>query len=167
MEDALLRGSVRDGRKDQIMHAKPYGLLALMGLLHFGAMYLLMYAMVNTFGDVLPNLNQLYMAALMTAPMLGLEVLLMGGMYPMKRVNVAIVLGSVALLAGAFLMIRQQTAIGDAEFLRSMVPHHSGAILMCREAELNDPEIRKLCREIIEGQQREIDWMTAKLERLD
>lgn len=64
-------------------------------------------------------------------------------------------------------MIRQQTAIGDAEFLRSMVPHHSGAILMCREAKLRDAEIRELCRGIIAGQQREIDWMTAKLERLD
>lgn len=82
------------------MHAKHYGLLGLMGVLHFAAMYVLMYAMVNTFGDVLPNLNQLYMAALMTAPMLGLEVLLMSGMYPMKRVNAAIVAGSVALLAG-------------------------------------------------------------------
>jgi hypothetical protein len=149
------------------MHAKHYGLLALMGVLHLGAMYGLMYAMVNTFAEALPNLNQLYMAALMTAPMLGLEVLLMGSMYPMKAVNVAIVAGSAALLVGSFLLIRQQTAIGDAEFLRSMVPHHSGAILMCREAKIRDPEIRELCRGIIAGQQREIDWMTAKLERMD
>ena len=109
------------------MHAKPYGLLALMGVLHFGAMYVLMYAMVNTFAEVLPNLNQLYMAALMTAPMLGLEVLLMGSMYPMKAVNAAIVAGSVALLVGSFVLIRQQTAIGDAEFLKSMTPPVNGA----------------------------------------
>jgi uncharacterized protein (DUF305 family) len=45
-----------------------------------------------------------------------------------------------------------------------MIPHHSGAILMCRKADLKDPEIRRLCGEIIKGQQSEIDWMRARLD---
>jgi uncharacterized protein (DUF305 family) len=57
-------------------------------------------------------------------------------------------------------------AIGDRAFLRSMIPHHSGAILMCEEARLEDPEVRALCKEIIESQQREIDWMQARLESM-
>ena len=149
------------------MEAKHYGRLALMAGLHFVAMYVLMYAMVDRFGSALPNFNQAYMAALMTAPMVIFEPLLMGAMYPRRAVNAAIVLGGLVLLAASFLMIRQQTAIGDVQFLRSMVPHHSGAILMCEKASLRDPQIVRLCRDIAAGQQAEIDWMRAKLASLE
>lgn len=142
-----------------------YGRLALMAALSFVSMLVLMYAMVDTFGDVYPNLNQAYMAALMTAPMVIIEVLLMSNMYPSKPVNLAIVIASVVLLAVSFLMIRAQTAIGDREFLGSMIPHHSGAILMCREANIADPEIKTLCGTIIESQRREIAQMKDLLDR--
>ena len=76
-----------------------------------------------------------------------------------------IIAGSV--LAGLifFLLIRQQTAISDRQFLRSMIPHHAGAILMCEQATINDPEIQELCGAIISSQQSEIDQMKAILER--
>jgi len=48
-----------------------------------------------------------------------------------------------------------------------MVPHHSGAILMCTQSELSDPQLQKLCSEIVKGQQQEIDEMHAILQRLD
>jgi uncharacterized protein (DUF305 family) len=147
------------------MHENPYGRLALMAGLHFAAMFALMYAMVDQLTNAVPNLNQLYMAALMTAPMLGLEVLLMGGMYPKKAVNGALVAAAVVVLAGSFWMIRAQTAIGDRQFLRSMIPHHAGAVLMCRKAPIHDPEIRQLCAGILRSQQAEIAWMRAKLGR--
>ncbi|MCK5910079.1 MAG: DUF305 domain-containing protein, partial [Caulobacter sp.] len=51
------------------------------------------------------------------------------------------------------------------EFLRSMIPHHSGAILMCGKAPIRDPEIRTLCAGIIEGQKKEIDQMSTMLAR--
>lgn len=44
-----------------------------------------------------------------------------------------------------------------------MIPHHAGAILMCEEARLQNPEIRKLCESIISGQQAEIAQMKALL----
>ncbi|WP_156466940.1 MULTISPECIES: hypothetical protein [unclassified Phenylobacterium] len=47
------------------MEAKHYGRLALMSVLHFGAMFVLMYAMVDAVGNALPNVNQVYMAGLM------------------------------------------------------------------------------------------------------
>jgi uncharacterized protein (DUF305 family) len=65
-----------------------------------------------------------------------------------------------------FTAIRQQTLVTDSQFLRSMIPHHSGAILMCGEAPLQDAEIRKLCESIIASQQQEIDQMNAILRRL-
>jgi uncharacterized protein (DUF305 family) len=47
-----------------------------------------------------------------------------------------------------------------------MIPHHSGAILMCREAELLDRELAVLCDDIIDAQRREIEQMVAIGERL-
>lgn len=148
-------------------HHKPYSRLFIMFGLHFVAMYVLMYAMVDTFANVHPNHNQLYMAALMAAPMLVLELLLMSGMYPNKKLNWSIMTCGVLLLVGSFFFIRQQTAIADEQFLKSMIPHHAGAILMCEKAKLKDPEIQELCNGIIAGQQKEIDWMKAKLTTLN
>ena len=150
----------------QRSHAQHYMSLLFMALLHFGAMYALMYAMVNTFANVYPNLNQLYMAGIMTAPMLILELLLMGSMYENKRLNVAIIAASAVIGVAFFLFIRNQTAIGDEQFLRSMIPHHAGAILMCEQAPIQDAEIRQLCSGIITGQQGEIEQMKAKLAAL-
>jgi uncharacterized protein (DUF305 family) len=61
--------------------------------------------------------------------------------------------------------VRQQSLIGDRQFLRSMIPHHSGAILMCREAQLSDPEIKRLCAGIITSQTAEIAQMKKMLGR--
>jgi uncharacterized protein (DUF305 family) len=64
-----------------------------------------------------------------------------------------------------FTAIRQQTGVADRQFLRSMIPHHSSAILKCRAASLEEPEIIGLCRSIMTGQQQEIDQMNALLPR--
>ena len=64
-----------------------------------------------------------------------------------------------------FVFIRQQTAIADEQFLRSMIPHHSGAILMCERATLRDAKLRELCDAIISSQQEEIALMSAMLDR--
>jgi uncharacterized protein (DUF305 family) len=57
--------------------------------------------------------------------------------------------------------IRQQVAITDREFLKSMIPHHVGAILMCEETRLKAPEIKELCATVIASQLAEIDKMKA------
>ena len=144
-----------------------YPILAVMAVVHFAAMYVLMYSMVDTLDDVYPNMNQFYMAGTMTAPMLILELLLMRSMYGNGKLNVAIIGASTAVLVAFFLFIRQQTAIGDTQFLKSMIPHHSGAVLMCEQAAIKDPDIRTLCQDIIKDQQEEIAQMKAKLRELD
>ena len=143
-----------------------YRHLGIMAALSFAAMYVLMYAMVNTFGDVYNNINQVYMAGLMAAPMVVIELVVMRGMYHNGRLNLMLIGASVAVGVLMFALIRQQTMVTDGQFIRSMIPHHSGAILMCREAPLQDAEIRKLCDGIIAGQQQEIDQMNAILRRL-
>jgi len=144
-----------------------YGKLALMAGLHLIAMFFLMFAMVNTFANVIPNINFVYMAALMTAPMLILEILLMGMMYRDKKLNVMVISFGLILLVGSFLLIRFQTGVGDKGFLQSMIPHHSGAILMCEKAKITDPEIKQLCENIIISQQQEINQMEEILSRLN
>jgi uncharacterized protein (DUF305 family) len=149
------------------MGKMPYGRLLLMALLSFMAMYVLMYAMVNTLSNVYMNLNQSYMAGLMAAPMVVIELALMGAMYNDRKRNAAIMVVSLLALVVFWLFIRQQTAITDRQFLRSMIPHHAGAILMCEEAPIREPEIKQLCGAIVSSQQAEIDQMKAKLKELE
>jgi uncharacterized protein (DUF305 family) len=65
------------------------------------------------------------MAGLMTAPMVVIELLLMSSMYENKKLNLLLIAGSVVAGIALFLFIRQQAAISDRQFLRSMIPHHS------------------------------------------
>lgn len=144
-------------------HTSMYGKLLLMGILSFISMYILMYMMVDKYANVYPNLNQFYMAGMMTAPMIIIELILMSSMYPSKAVNISILVFSLFILMLFIFFIRQQTVISDKEFLKSMIPHHGGAILMCEQASIKDPEIKKLCQTIISSQQSEINWMKTKL----
>ncbi|MBQ3301442.1 MAG: DUF305 domain-containing protein [Eggerthellaceae bacterium] len=122
-----------------------------------------MYAMVNSVANVYNNLNEFYMAGLMAMPMAVIELLLMAAMYPNKRLN-AILVGAAIVVGLLFwFSIRNQAAISEQQFLRSMIPHHASALLMCRQNAFADPDLRRLCGEIIESQQREIDEMKAKL----
>lgn len=61
-----------------------------MAVLSFVSMYVLMYSMVNTFEDIYPSFNQFYMAGLMAAPMVLIEVVFMGAMYKNKKLNAVI-----------------------------------------------------------------------------
>jgi uncharacterized protein (DUF305 family) len=144
-----------------------YRRLVMMMILSFIAMYILMYAMVDRFANVYPSFNQVYMAGLMTAAMLAIELAVMGGMYPNRKLNATLIAAGVVLLAACWLAIRQQTFIADRQFVKSMIPHHSGAILMCRQATLQNPELKRLCDGIVSGQTQEIDQMKVILRKLD
>ncbi|MBC5841661.1 DUF305 domain-containing protein [Flavobacterium sp. F-380] len=144
-----------------------YKKLAIMIVLSFIAMYILMYSMVDVFANVIPNINQFYMAGLMTMPMLIIELLVMGSMYGNKKLNISLLVTGFIALILFFAGIRQQTAVGDKEFLKSMIPHHAAAILMGKESSVTDPEIKELIKNIITSQQAEIEQMKAKLKELD
>lgn len=143
-----------------------YSKLALNLLISAVVMYLVMFAMIDGTGDFFHNLNMLYMTLMMVAPMGILMVLMMGSMYHNKRLNLAIHVGLALLFVLALVGIRQQSLIGDTQFVRSMIPHHSGAILMCREAAIQDGELRQLCETIQRTQRDEIEQMRGILARL-
>jgi hypothetical protein len=160
-------GSMETTQKDtRSQHPPHYRNLLVMAVLSFGAMYVLMYAMVDQLANVYANLNQAYMAALMAASMVIIELLVMRRMYRNTGINAIIMAVSAIVLVASFFVIRSQAGIGDKQFLRSMIPHHAAAILMCEQASLEDLEIRSLCEQIKTSQQAEIDQMRARLDAL-
>jgi hypothetical protein len=169
--DRIHRTGDRREARDHEQHAMPhqrhaYALLALNLVLSFIAMYFAMFAMIDTLADFRHNLNTGYMALLMLAPMAVLMLLTMGGMYSNRRLNIALYAGFAVAFVAALYATRTQALIGDEQFIASMIPHHSGAILMCREAQIEDAELQTLCAQITEGQRREIEQMERIQDRL-
>jgi uncharacterized protein (DUF305 family) len=142
---------------------KHYWLLGLNLAGSLAVMYLAMFAMIASQGEFIQNLNFFYMALVMWAPMGALMLATMPTMFRNKRWNLTLyaIFGLVFFLSLAG--IRHQSLIGDDQFLRSMIPHHSGAILMCEQSAIRDPEIKRLCQGIIASQSSEIRQMKAML----
>ena len=46
-----------------------------------------------------------------------------------------------------------------------MIPHHAGAILMCEQSPIQQPEVKALCKSIVSGQRSEIEQMKALLSK--
>ncbi len=129
-------------------------------------MYWVMYLNVAEFDHIYIGLTRLYMTTLMIAPMALIMLGFMRSMYTDKRTNGLIIGGSVAVFTVVLILLRTQTFVSDEQYMQAMIPHHSSAILVSKEANLKDPEVQKLARDIIEAQKREIAEMKAILARL-
>ncbi|MHB0918956.1 MAG: DUF305 domain-containing protein [Thiobacillus sp.] len=129
-------------------------------------MFFITYAMIDTVDHFYPNINRAYMSLMMVAPMAIVMLFVMRGMYQNAKINTMLY----ALFAGVFIvsfaLARTQTPVGNEQFLRSMIPHHSSAILMCQQSAISDREIIDLCGEIVKTQKEEIAQMKAILGRL-
>ncbi len=140
-----------------------YKRFAVMAVAMFAAMYFLMYAMIDRLDNLIPNINNLYMTLLMVSAMLVIELLIMKGMYQNKKINLAIIIFSVAIGIFSWFGIREQINVGDKEFVKGMIPHHAAAVLMSEKAKLTDPELIELQKNILETQAKEIEFMKRKL----
>ena len=147
-------------------HGRPYLMFWINMILCLIVMYVVMFSMIDGWGDFRNNLNMLYMAITMWSPMGIFMLATMPGMFPNRSANIALYVVFALLTAGSFWATRSQTLIDDRQFIDSMIPHHSGAILMCREASLSDPELVTLCGEISQAQREEIDQMERIAARL-
>lgn len=121
----------------------------------FGMMYLNTYE-VN---HVWFSQTRLFMTFIMAGTMALVMLFFMRHMYKNKQANIAIVIGSVALMALGLGLVRSQTTVGDVAWMKAMIPHHSIAILTSERAKIEDPRVRRLADEIIEAQRREIEEM--------
>lgn len=121
----------------------------------YGLMYLNTYAYEHVFWSE----TRAWMALVMGATMSIIMLSYMLAMYKKKTLNLAIFGGSVAVFALALWLVRSQATVDDMEYMRAMIPHHSIAILTSERAQISDPRVRKLSKEIIEAQEREIAEM--------
>jgi uncharacterized protein (DUF305 family) len=128
-------------------------------------MFFLTFVLIDRLEHFHVNINRIYMALIMAAPMVMIMLLVMRSMFKDRRLNTILYAASGGLFLLLFFLMRTQTPVGNEQFLRSMIPHHSSAILMCEQAAISDPEILALCEEIVETQEEEIAQMEAILER--
>ena len=161
--------SSHTGKHEHADHGagRPYLMFWINMALGLIVMYVVMFSMIDGFQDFRNNLNMFYMAVTMWAPMGSFMLATMPGMFPRRGLNVALYAVFIVLTVASFAATRSQTLIGDGQFIDSMIPHHSGAILMCREADLRDAELLTLCEEIIAAQRSEIEKMETIKARLE
>ncbi|RAW01890.1 DUF305 domain-containing protein [Pseudochryseolinea flava] len=130
-------------------------------------MYVVMFLNVTSFDHAYFSLTRLYMTILMVAPMTIVMMLIMKGMYKNRKMNFIITLPSLALFVLTLVLLRTQTLVGDEQYMKAMIPHHSSAILTSKNAKIADPEVKKLSQQIITSQQQEIEQMKSILKRMD
>lgn len=109
-----------------------YARFCMMILLSFLAMYFLMYAMIDSAENFFMSLNQAYMAGLMAAAMVVLELAVMFAMHPNKRLNVALIAAGRPSFARSdvrFFALRTQPRFralrGVALLARAAVPYRA------------------------------------------
>ena len=144
-----------------------YSKFVIMMAVSFIVMYAVMFLNVADVDHVMMSPMRIYMTSLMIASMAVVMLLFMLGMYTNKNKNIAILIVGIVGFAAFFYMERNQSFISDEEYMRAMIPHHSSAILTSQQAHLKDPEVKKLAKEIIEAQKREIAQMKQMLDRLE
>ena len=130
-------------------------------------MFFLMYQLIYSTDHATFSLNRLIASLLMGSVM---TVVMLGFMWPMYRGTVlkfAVVAVAVVVGAGLLWTNRSQALIGDVDFMKSMIPHHSIAINNARKGEISDPRVRELADEIIKAQVREIAIMQLLIDDID
>jgi hypothetical protein len=142
-----------------------YRKLALAISINTVLMYLITFVNIADISHFENNINRVYMALLMAAPMVIIMLLVMRSMFGNDGLNMGLYAGAAGAIVLLLLLIRTQTPVGNKQFLHSMIPHHSSAILMCEESTITDREISDLCDQIVRSQREEIAQMQQMLER--
>ena len=143
-----------------------YKKLSIMMGISLVIMYAVMFLNVEETDHIYLSMTRLYMAILMVAPMALVMLLMMGRMYPNKKLNGIIIASSITAFVLALVFLRNQNFIGDVQYMKAMIPHHSSAILTSRHATITDPEVKALSEQIIRSQEEEIAQMKKILERM-
>ena len=164
-----MQSSEHDGAQMRMsnMHGplahNPYVALLVSIGVSFVVMFGLMYAMADRFSNVFANLSNVYMTGLMASSMLPVMLATMPGMFKDRRLNLVMWALSAGLLLLFWVLLRNEAGVGDRQFLRAMIPHHSAAIQMCEQSSISDSVVKKLCGDIITSQRQEIATMKALL----
>lgn len=144
-----------------------YSIFVLMLFCSAISMYITMYFNTYELSHVFFSWTRMYMALIGISGMSIIMFLFMRSMYKNKAKNAAIIIGSLLLIGTATFLVRKQIPINDINWMRAMIPHHSIAILTSKNADIKDPEAKKLAQDIIETQEREIAEMKRMIKRLE
>jgi hypothetical protein len=107
--------------------------------------------------DIYFNLNDLYMIGIMTGWMFFFMGLFTLDMYSLFGGLVGAIL--------FFIAIRKQWFINEHEFARSMIPHHSMAVMMSKRMRTRPNNIKILLNQIIQSQEEEIRYMKTLIHK--
>jgi peptidoglycan/LPS O-acetylase OafA/YrhL len=139
----------------------PYRNFIVMIVVSATLMFCLMYLNTYQLSHVWFSQTRLFMTFIMAGSMALVMLFFMRHMYKDKNANLAIVVGSVALMGLGLWLVRSQVTVGEIAWMKAMIPHHSIAILTSERAHITDPRVRKLADGIIEAQRREIGEMES------
>ena len=129
-------------------------------------MYLVTYLNVFDVSHIHFSEERVYMALTMGGAMGVVMIAWMWGMYADRRWNIGVVIASLVLAGVATFLSQTQLLVGDENYMRGMIPHHSIAILTSDRSNIRDVRVRELADEIIEAQRREIaemEWLLADI----
>lgn len=143
-----------------------YGRFFLMMIISFVIMYSVMFLNMESILHYHTSLTRIYMSVLMVAPMAVVMMLMMGKMYSDRKVNAVIIGTGLLLFILALTFLRTQTLVDDTQYMRAMISHHSSAIMTSKNADITDPEVKKLSEKIIQTQEDEIKQMESILARM-
>lgn len=127
------------------------------------AMFILMYShSYEILNHAWFSETRLFMTLIMGASMMIIMLAYMINMYENTNVNISIFIGAGLLLILSIGLVRSQVTVGDVNYMRGMIPHHSIAILTSERANIEDQRVRELADKIIQTQVeeiREMEWL--------
>lgn len=130
-------------------------------------MYWLMYLNTYQLDHVYVSESRTYMAIIMGAAMAVIMLAFMQHMLTNRRANVGIAVCSIIVFFLALWLVRSQVTVDDVSYMKSMMPHHSVAILTSKRAHISDPRVRRLADQIIDSQTREISEMKMLIQDIE
>ena len=130
-------------------------------------MFPLMYQLVYSADHATFSLTRLVSSVVMGCVMAAIMLAFMWKMYEGPRTKLAVLVGSIVLGVIVLAVNRQQMLIGDVDFMKSMIPHHSIAINNARKADIRDPRVRGLADAIIRAQVKEIAEMKLLVDDIE
>jgi hypothetical protein len=155
-------GGITD-QEDQMMKMSWLRFAAMIATSTF-VMFFLMYQLIYSLDHATFSMNRLIASLVMGCVMAIVMLSFMWPMYQGLRTKITVLALAAVLGATLLLSNRSQVVIGDVNFMKAMIPHHSIAINNARKATITDPRVRQLADEIIESQVREIAEMKLLLD---
>nr|WP_198008253.1 DUF305 domain-containing protein [Bacillus sp. SG-1] len=146
---------------------KPYLRFGAMVVTSTIVMFMFKYLSTYKVDHVFFSETRAYMALLMGATMAVIMLAFMTHMLKNKKANIGIVVGSILVFGLSLFLLRSQTLVDDQDYMEAMIPHHSIAILTSERAEIEDPRVKELSKEIIEAQRKEIAEMKSLIEDIE